>query len=175
MYEILKSEFKNYNEIEADIRHTIGLYELYQGRGQNWNNLDEKDYEPIRKISNYIKKLIKEEARFMFSNTPNFLVTNKEGEPLQEYQKILDNILNNNLFENKIIKGARDCFISKRIAIKVNIIDGEPIVTFVPSTNFAYETMENRTDKLNKVVFFEKIVQATNRSDERIWKQKLKL
>lgn len=175
MYEILKSEFKNYNEIEVDIRHTIGLYELYQGRGQNWNNLDEKDYEPIRKISNYIKKLIKEEARFMFSNTPNFLVTNKEGEPLQEYQKILDNILNNNLFENKIIKGARDCFISKRIAIKVNIIDGEPIVTFVPSTNFAYETMENRTDKLNKVIFFEKTVQATNRSDERIWKQKYEI
>ena len=52
MYEILKNEFKNYSQIEQDIRETLGLYELYKGTGQNWNNLDEKDYEHIRKISN---------------------------------------------------------------------------------------------------------------------------
>lgn len=175
MENILRGEFLNYSLVLADIRHTLRLYEIYDGVGQHWNNVEEQDYIPVKKISNYIKKLIKEEARFMFSKTPSIKVMDKTGEPLQELQKTLDDVLVSNLFENKLIKGARDCFISKRIAIKVNTIDGEPRITFVPSTNFAYSTMENRPDKLKKIIFFEKTVWADSKNDERIWKQKYQM
>lgn len=171
MYKILEKEFKDYHSIRNDIEEVKQLYRIYEGPGQTWNTED-LAYFPIKKISNYIKKLIKEEARFMFSKTPTFNILDVNGDNQEEIQKSFDNLLRENLFQAKLIKGARDCFIGKRVAIKVNIIDKKAIITFVPSTNFAFEVMENRTDKLKKVMFFQKTVSTSNKVDERIWVQK---
>ena len=174
MKKVLEKEFKNYNEVMADIRETEQLYKIYKGPGQRWNN-EETSYYAVMKISNNIKKLIKEEARFMFGKTPEFAVLDKEGEVIEDKQKLLDDTLNKNLFRGKLIKGTRDCFIGKRVAIKVNIIDKNPIITFVPSTNFMFETMDNSQNKIKKIIFFQKTVSAITQNEERHWIQKYEM
>lgn len=174
MKKILEKEFKNYNEVMEDIRETEQLYKIYKGPGQKWNE-EETAYYAVMKISNNIKKLIKEEARFMFGKTPEFTVLDKEGEVIEDNQKLLNDTLKKNLFKGKLIKGTRDCFIGKRVAIKVNIIDKNPIITFVPSTNFMFKTMENSQSKLEKIIFFQKTVSSITQSEERYWIQKYEM
>lgn len=174
MQKILEKEFKNYNELNEDIKEIKQLYNIYEGPGQSWNS-EITEYFAVIKITNYIKKLIKEEARFMVSKPPIFSVLDKSGESSEEYQKNLNDILEANLFSAKIIKAVRDCFIGKRIAIKVNIVDAIPIITFVPATNFMFETQSNFQNKLQKVIFFQKTVSAISQVDERHWIQKYEM
>ena len=61
------------NEVIKEMNEIIKLYDIYDGKGQEWNN-DELDYIPTKKRTNYIKKLIKEEARFLFGKTPDLNV-----------------------------------------------------------------------------------------------------
>lgn len=174
MRQILEREFKNYSLLYQDIKEISYLYDIYNGPGQKWRS-DETDYLAVVKISNYIKKLIKEEARFMLGKTPIINVLNKEGDSIEELQKTFDDILTKNLFNAKILKGARDCFIGKRVAIKVNFIDNEPIITFVPSTNFMFSTQEDLQNKLQKVIFYQKTLSAISQTEERWWVQKYEM
>ena len=61
------------NEVIKEMNEIIKLYDIYDGPGQDWI-IQEEDYIPTRKKTNYIKKLIKEEARFLFGKTPTFTV-----------------------------------------------------------------------------------------------------
>lgn len=157
-----------------DIQEISRLYDIYNGPGQKWRSED-KYLLAVIKITNYIKKLIKEEARFMLGKTPIINVLDKEGDSIEELQKQLDEILTKNLFNAKILKGGRDCFIGKRVAIKVNIVDNEPIITFVPATNFMFSTQENLQNKLQKVIFYQKTLSAVTQHDERWWVQKYEM
>lgn len=172
MDKLLEKEFKNYSILREDIREVNELYDIYKG-DQGWS-IDDVEYLPVRKITNYIKKLIKEEARFIFGKQPIFEVLNKQGEVIEPLQKLLDTALKENLFNSKLIKGARDCFIGKRIAIKVTLVDKKPIITFVPATNFVFETMENSCNKLKKVVFFQKMCTSTI-GEVKFWVQKYEM
>ena len=110
------------NDIINEMNEIINLYEAYEGIGQKWN-IDDADYTPTVKKTNYIKKLIKEESRFLFGKTPIFTVKdrdNEESEAAEELTKHIHNILDKNLFKDKLIKGARDAFIGKRVAIKLH-------------------------------------------------------
>lgn len=171
---ILEKEFKNYSAVMEDIREIEKLYKIYKGPGQQWNS-EITEYFAVVKITNYIKKLIKEEARFMVGKAPIFSVNDKEGEALEEQQKYINDVLIKNLFNSKLIKGVRDCFIGKRVAIKINIIDENPIITFVPATNFIFETIANSHNKLKKVVFFQQTVAAITQNEERHWIQKYEM
>ena len=106
------------NEVIKEMDEIIKLYNIYEGPGQDWIN-DEQDYTPTKKKTNYIKKLIKEEARFLFGKTPIFTIQvedDKYQEQAEEINKYINKTLKYNLFEDKLVKGARDCFIGKRIA-----------------------------------------------------------
>ena len=89
MRQILEREFKNYSLLYQDIREISYLYDIYNGPEQKWRS-DETDYLAVVKISNYIKKLIKEEARFMLGKTPVINILNKEGDSIEELQKQFD-------------------------------------------------------------------------------------
>ena len=67
--------------------------------GPDWND-EEKDYIPTKKRTNYIKKLIKEEARFLFGKTPTLNVQSKnenEEAKVEEINNYIDKILKDNL------------------------------------------------------------------------------
>ena len=142
------------NEVIKEMNEVIKLYDMYEGKGQDWIS-DEEDYIPTKKRTNYIKKLIKEEARFLFGKTPilNIQSENKNEEyKVEEINNYIDKILKDNLFSEKLLKGARDCFIGKRVAIKLHAdtITKTIRVMFVPSLEFVYEPFEDRVDELKK-------------------------
>ena len=155
-----------------DMNDTIKMYQAYEGN-LNWDIDDEElDYTPTKKRNNIIKKLIKEEARFMFSATPDFNVISED----EELQEFLNKTLRDNLFKDKLIKGARDCFIGKKIAIKLNIIkDSKISISFAPSLEFVYEADEEDLSELKKIIFFYTTVDNDNKALQRIWKQKYEM
>lgn len=167
------------NEVIKEMNEIIKLYDIYEGTGQNWI-VDEKDYTPTKKKTNYIKKLIKEEARFLFGKTPIFTVqveNDKYQEQVEEINKYINKLLKDNLFEDKLVKGARDCFIGKRIAVKLHAdtITKTIRVMFVPSLEFVYEPFEDRVDELKKIIFFHQMNQEQDKSKQIIWKQKYEM
>ena len=88
------------NEVLKEMNEIIKLYDIYEGTGQNWI-VDEKDYTPTKKKTNYIKKLIKEEARFLFGKTPIFTIQVEDDnlqEQAEEINNYINNVLKNNLF-----------------------------------------------------------------------------
>lgn len=167
------------NEVIKEMNEIIKLYDIYEGPGQDWI-VDEKDYTPTKKKTNYIKKLIKEEARFLFGKTPIFTVKVDEDslqDQAEEINKYIRKLLKKNLFEDKLIKGARDCFIGKRIAIKLHAdtITKSIRIMFVPSLEFVYEPFEDRVDELKKIIFFHQMNQEQDKSKQVIWKQKYEM
>ena len=167
------------NEVIKEMDEIIKLYNIYDGPGQDWIN-DEQDYTSAKKKTNYIKKLIKEEARFLFGKTPIFTIQvedDKNQEQAEEVNNYINNVLKNNLFEDKLIKGARDCFIGKRIAIKLHAdtVTKTIRVMFVPSLEFVYEPFEDRVDELKKIIFFHQMNQEQDKDKQVIWKQKYEM
>ena len=167
------------NEVIKEMNEVIKLYDIYEGKGQDWIS-DEEDYIPTKKRTNYIKKLIKEEARFLFGKTPtlNIQSENKNEEyKVEEINNYIDKILKDNLFSEKLVKGARDCFIGKRVAIKLHAdtITKTIRVMFVPSLEFVYEPFEDRVDELKKIIFFHQMNQEQDKSKQVIWKQKYEM
>ena len=167
------------SEVIREMNEIIKLYDIYDGPGQNWI-VDEQDYTPTKKKTNYIKKLIKEEARFLFGKAPTFTVKVDEDslqDQAEEINKYIRKLLKKNLFEDKLIKGARDCFIGKRIAIKLHAdtITKSIRIMFVPSLEFVYEPFEDRVDELKKIIFFHQMNQEQDKTKQIIWKQKYEM
>ena len=167
------------NEVIKEMSEIIKLYDIYEGRGQDWL-VEEEDYIPFKKKTNYIKKLIKEEARFMFGKAPIFTVKIEDDNLEKQVEQInlyIQETLKENLFEDKLIKGARDCFIGKRIAIKLHADTTTKAmrVMFVPSLEFVYEPFEDKVDELKKIIFFHQMNQEQDKSKQIIWKQKYEI
>ena len=174
MIDLIKQELNGVysNMVLRDMNDTIKMYQAYEGN-LNWDIDDEElDYTPTKKRNNIIKQLIKKEARFMFSATPDFNVISED----EELQEFLNKTLRDNLFKDKLIKGARDCFIGKKIAIKLNIIkDSKISISFAPSLEFVYEADEEDLSELKKIIFFYTTVDNDNKALQRIWKQKYEM
>lgn len=164
-----------------EMSEIINYYDIYD-KGQDWY-VDEKDYTPTKKKTNYIKKLIKEESRFLFGKTPYFVIsTENMNEKLEaacsDVEDYISKVLKANLFSSKLIKGARDCFIGKRIAIKLHAdtVNKQIRIMFVPSLEFVYEPFEDRVDELKKIIFFHEMTEPnTEKSKQVIWKQRYEM
>lgn len=181
MINIIKSELEGLYGSEVIKEHSdiINLYDIYEGPGQDWV-VDEEDYIPTKKKVNYIKKLIKEEARFLFGKAPTFSISVDDDtlkDQAEEINKYIRKLLKKNLFEDKLIKAARDCFIGKRVAIKLHAdtITKTIRIMFVPSLEFVYEPFDDRVDELRKIIFFYQLNQAETKNEQRIWKQKYEM
>ena len=167
------------NEVIEEMNKIINLYDTYEGGGQKWE-LDTTDYTPTVKKTNYIKKLIKEESRFLFGKPPIFTVQNGDevdNEAATKVTEYINNVLDKNLFKDKLIKGARDCFIGKRVAIKLHAdtITKTIRVMFIPSLEFVYEPFDDRVDELQKIIFFYQMNDSRIKEEQRIWKQKYEM
>ena len=158
-----------------DVGKIIRLYNFYDGRGQDWPVASGLDYKPTKKRVNLVKKLIKREAGFMFGRTPEINLKSRGGnaDAIAAAQGIIDDVLEHSRFKNKLIQAARDCFIGKRVALKLSGGFGrEPKITFRPSFEFVYTTSEDDCDRLEKIVFFYQVNDESERVKQRVWKQK---
>lgn len=178
MFNFIKQELNGlYGEsVLKDLNEIIELYDFYEGKGQDWDTPKDLDYKPTKKIANYTKKLIKEEARFLFGKTPYFKIETENESKQEQLQEFIDNTLKINNFDRKLIKGAKDCFIGKRVALKLNYSEETGIkIMFRPSLEFVFEPLDDDIDELKKIIFFYQINDSKNKEDQRIWKQSYEL
>ena len=165
-----------------EMNDILRLYDIYEGRENFIDKTEEKDYTQTEKKTNLIKKLIKEESRFLFGKTPELYIqpkndTDADKDKAEEINLYLDKILKDNLFSEKLVKGARDCFIGKRAAIKLyaNQDTKEIRIMFLPSLEFIYESDEENPNELKKIIFFYQTNKEVEKDKQRIWKQKYEM
>lgn len=175
--DFIKSEITGVygNTVLQEMAEILTYYEAYDGNLSVEADVENEDYEPSVKKVNYIKKLIKEEARFLLGCTPDIsLITEDE-----EAQTYLDKVLENNLFADKLVKAGRDAFIGKRVALKLNLIgqgDKQRVgITFAPSLEFVYEPSLEDESELDKIIFFYTAKEHEEKSEQRIWRQKYEM
>ncbi len=156
----------------------IRLYDFYEGKGQLWPKNGQLDYLPTVKRTNFIKKLIKAEARFLFGRTPEFSVRaiRQEDDGIaREMTLFLNRLLRNNHFGDRLVRAARDCFIGKRVALRLWTDEEDISIGFRPSLEFLFEPREDDADRLKKIIFFYQLNTEIPHCKQRIWKQKFEL
>jgi len=165
-----------------EMNDILRLYDIYEGRENFIDKTEGKDYTQTEKRTNLIKKLIKEESRFLFGKTPELYIqpkndTDADKDKAEEINLYLNKILKDNLFSEKLVKGARDCFIGKRAAIKLyaNQDTKEIRIMFLPSLEFIYESDEENPNELKKIIFFYQTNKEVEKDKQRIWKQKYEM
>ena len=110
-----------------------------------------------------IRTLINKEARFMFSQTPDIFIktigdkNEAEKKQIEQYQEIFNRVMKDSKFPKKLLLGAKDCLIGKRIACLVDISEqGQILIHFYNSLQFYYE-LKPGTEELSKLITFEPI------------------
>lgn len=162
-----KDRLKEMNEI-------INYYKYYEGEGLDWLK-STTDYVATEKDTNYIKKLIDEEARFMFSKPPYFNINVEGNEEVEKkLNKYLRRTLKKNLFNNDIIKATKDFLIGKRIALKLvaNKVTNKIEIAFIPSLEFVHVPKIDNVKELEQIIFCYQLEENISRENQRFWKQK---
>lgn len=185
-YHILADELEGLygTRVRAEMSEIIGYYKVYE-KGAKFNTEGSKgDYVPSDLRFKQVASLINKEARFLFSRSPDLWVELpvKPGEKVSEQMKqtnsllqdLVDNVMDKNHFKSKLLKAAKDCFIGKRVAYLVNFDEnkGTIKVNFIPSLEFIYETDEDDTDLVTKLVVFYTVVDSQSKTEQRIYKKK---
>lgn len=169
--------------VVREVERINRLYEIYEGRGQDWQTAEGLSYRPNKTVTNYVKKLIKAEARFFASRAPELRFVPRaggDGAACARMNERLNHILDASRFRSKLIQAARDCFIGKRVALKLSGGPGQPLrVDFRPAQEFVFDTLEDDTGALRKIIFFYQLaqdrVEEYDRRRQRIWCQKYEL
>lgn len=143
------------------------------------------DYIPAKLKYKMAASLINKEARFLFAEPPDITVepkgdvgkiTDEAKNALTVMNDLVKTILDVNKFEEALIKAAKDCFIGKRVAGLVNFNEDDGVtVTFLPSTQFIYETKIGNPNVLTKFVCFIIVKDSITLSEKRIFKKKFEL
>lgn len=143
------------------------------------------DYIPARLKYKMAASLINKEARFLFAEPPDITVESKGDvgkitedakNALTIMNDVVKTVLDANKFEDALIKAAKDCFIGKRVAGLVNFNEDDGVtVTFLPSTQFIYETRIGNSNVLTKFVCFIIVKDSITLSEKRIFKKKFEL
>lgn len=143
------------------------------------------DYVPAKLKYKMAASLINKEARFLFAAPPDITVepkgdvgkiTQSAKDALTVMNDLVKTVLDANKFEDALIKAAKDCFIGKRVAGLVNFNEEDGVtITFLPSTQFIYETKIGNPNVLTKFVCFMVIKNSMTLSEKRIFKKKFVL
>lgn len=178
-YEWIKTELTGLygSAVVAELSRIVDLYNYYDGVGQDWTLPGDLGYTPSKLRTNLVKKLIKDEARFMVGRPPELRIApddSKHAEHAAAIEDWLQRTLQAERWSSKLLKGARDCFIGKRIALKLGGGPGKPLsIQFRPSLEFVYEVNPEDADRLAKIIFFYQIASTeTAREKQRIWRQR---
>lgn len=143
------------------------------------------DYVPAKLKYKMATSLINKEARFLFAEPPDITIepkgdvgkiTEDAKMALTIMNDVVKTILDANKFEEALIKAAKDCFIGKRVAGLVNFNEDDGVtVTFLPSTQFIYDTKIGNSNIITKFVCFIIVKDSITLSEKRIFKKKFVL
>lgn len=182
-YALIREESgEDATEVLEEIREICKYYKVYK-RGKSFNvEGTNGDYVPARLRYKMAATLVNKEARFLFAEQPDIIVEQKgDLEQISEDSKksltvmneLLQTILSKNNFQDILVKGARDCFIGKRVACLINFNEEDGVtLTFLPSTQFLYEVKPTNHRVLEKFVSFTVMKESKTNSIKRIFKKK---
>lgn len=170
------------SNVLRDMYDTIRLYNVYE-HGAPYVQEGQLDYTPADLRYKTTRSLLDKEVRFLFSKSPDFFVDVNLGDTKAEresskaaatvYQNLIDKVLEENDFNSALLKAAKDCFISKRVALMFNINEDSGIqVSFLPSLEFVYDVDPNNANILTKIVAFYGLNNEKAKVDQRIYKKK---
>lgn len=178
---LLKTELEGlYGDQLAKINQINRWYSIYEGN-QEWETAKGLDYEPTKKVTNIIRKLINTKARFMFGKEPYLdirpVTPDEEGSTANqdraaEKETLLERILIENKFHAKLLKAYKDCVIGGRVAIKLWGHKNEGLkIIFSPAQEFFAQYNLDDVDQLEKVIFLYLLNDEKDKNDQRIKKQ----
>ena len=169
---------KEFSEIER-------YYNVYRNGAKFFTEGSNGDYTPATLRYKMASSLIRKQARFMFGESPDIVVeakgdlgkaTKETKDALIVMNDLVKTVLDRNLFEDALLKAAKDCFIGKRVAGVVNFNEEDGItVSFLKSTQFLYETKSNNSLVLIKFVAFVILNDTVDAKERRILKKKYTL
>lgn len=179
-------------EIEGSAKDTLEeftqickYYKIYKKGSDFRTEGTNGDYVPATLKYKMAASLINKEARFLFGEEPSISVEPKGdlGKLSQEAKNsltvlndLIKTVLDENKFEDILIKGAKDCFIGKRVAGLVNLNEEDGVtITFLPSTQFIYDTKLGNGNVITKFVAFIIAKDSITLSEKRIFKKKFVL
>lgn len=182
-YNLIREESgDNYTDIIEEIREICMYYKVYK-KGKDFNvEGTNGDYVPARLKYKMAATLINKEARFLFAEQPDITVeqrgdldevTEDTKRALTIMGEFVKTVLDKNNFQDILIKGARDCFIGKRVACLINFNEQDGItIKFLPSIQFLYEVRPSNHRVLEKFVSFTIMKDSRTNSEKRIFKKK---
>lgn len=185
-YALINSEVDgSARDILSELTEICRYYKIYK-KGAKFNAEGTNgDYVPAKLNYKMCASLINKEARFLFAEQPDIVVEPKGdiGKTTQEIKDaitqmndLVKTVLDRNKFEQNLIKGAKDCFIGKRVAGLVNFNEDDGItITFLPSTQFIYDTKIGNSNIITKFVCFIIVKDSATLSEKRIFKKKYEL
>lgn len=185
-YNLINKEVSgNTKDLLDELTKICQYYKVYK-EGAKFNPEGTNgDYVPACLRYKMAASLINKEARFLFAATPGITVmpkgdlgkvSNESKNALTVLNDLVKTILDENNFEEQLIKAAKDCFIGKRVCGLVNFNEEDGVViTFLPSTNFIYETQMGNRNVITKLVCFEIVVDSISQADKRIFEKKFEV
>lgn len=169
----------------TEMTEICGYYKVYKKGAKFTVEGTNGDYIPAQLRYKMAASLINKEARFLFAAPPDITVeakgdvgkvTEDAKNALTVMNDLVKTILDTNKFEDALIKAAKDCFIGKRVAGLINFNEEDGVtVTFLPSTQFIYETKIGNPNVLTKLVCFQIIKNSMTLSEKRVFKKKFVL
>lgn len=165
-------------ETLRDMQDIMKMYKIYFEGAEFNTDKSSNDWLPAQWHAKKIKSLIDKEARFMFSEPPDIRVKDLKADTsdnsrVDVNQQVIRTVLKKNRFTSKLVRGAKDCLIGKRIAIVVNFNKDTGIdVSFIPSLEFVYETDPADVDVITKFIQFYNVIVNEDKNQQKIYKKK---
>lgn len=185
-YALINSEISgSTKDILSEMNQICKYYKVYKKGATFTVEGTNGDYVPAKLNYKMAASLINKEARFLFAEPPDITIESKGDvgkitkdakDALTIMNDLIKTILNANKFEEILVKAAKDCFIGKRVAGLINFNEEDGVtVTFLPSTQFIYETKIGNPNIITKFICFMIIKDSMTLSEKRIFKKKFEL
>lgn len=169
-------------DVLDEFNRICGYYKVYKLGEQFAAEGTQGDYIPSTLRYKMVASLINKEARFLFAEAPDMVVEAKGDvgvvsqeakDQITAINDLLKTVLDSNMFEESLLKAAKDCFVGKRVAGIVNFNEEDGVtISFLPSTQFLYETKLGDAHVLTKFVGYEVIKNSRSLTNKRIFKKK---
>lgn len=169
----------------TELTEICGYYKAYKKGAEFTVEGTNGDYLPANLRYKMAATLINKEARFLFAEPPDIKavpkgdvgkVTEGAKDAITVLNDLIKTVMDKNMFEDKLIKAAKDCFIGKRVAGLVNFNEEDGItITFLPATQFIFETKTGNSSVLTKFVAFIVIRESRELKSKLIFKKKFEL
>lgn len=173
------------NDTLAELTEICSFYKIYKNGATFIAEGSNGDYTNADLKYKMAGSLVNKEARFLFGATPDIKfepkgdtdkMTEESKKALTVMNDVLKTVLDENKFQDSLVKAAKDCFIGKRVACMINFNEEDGItVTFIPSTQFLYNTRIGNTNIIEKFVCFLIVHDSITLSEKRIFKKKFVL